>query len=129
VELRTHGIALTLDFGQPGEDDWLACAVVVDVPGFHGQFDCQLMRCDLEQFRSELANAVTAVGQSVEVRLVSTDPGIDLRFMVNRLGQIKGRYELQNYDAPGSPALFGSFEMDQTFLEPLLVQVDGVLRD
>ena len=128
MELHTYGLSLKLHFGKPTDEGWLVCSVVVDVPGFHGKLDCHVMQADLQQFRSQLAQAIDRIGEPTEVRLVGTEPGIDLVLTVNRLGQIHGTYELRNLDAPGSPALAGSFDMDQTFLRPLLSEVDRDLK-
>jgi hypothetical protein len=80
MELRTHGLALTLDFSPPNEDDWLACHVTVEVPGFSGKYPCWVWRSDLQSFHQQLLQMIERVGQPSAANLTSTDPGIDLRF-------------------------------------------------
>jgi hypothetical protein len=127
MELRTHGLTLTLAFSPPNEEGWLACQVAVEVPGFSGTFPCWVWRSDLESFHRQLVQMIDQVGQPAAANLTSTDPGIDLRFSMNRAGQIEGRYALQNFDSPGQPTLSGLFQMDQSYLPELLGEVERLL--
>src|SRR5262249_49443027 len=129
MQLRTHGLNLAIDFSSPNDDDWLACHVTVEVPGFSGAFPCWMWRSDLESFHRQLVRMVEQVGvTSAAANLTSTDPGIDLHFSMNRAGQIEGRYALQNFDSPGQATLSGSFEMDQSYLPGLVAQAVELLR-
>src|SRR4051812_47384474 len=127
MELRTHGLALDLIFGPSDEEGWMPCHAVVDVPGFHGEIDFPMLRTDLGLFRSQLADAVGTPERPSTARLVSTDPGLDLFLQVEKNGQVQGRYRFGL--GSDDPELSGRFVMDQTFLRPLLVQVDQVLAD
>jgi hypothetical protein len=128
VELRTHGLALTLDFSPPNDEDRMACNVAVEVPGFSGEFRCWVWRPDLQSFHRQLVQMIEQVGVASSAKLTSTDPGIDLRFSLNRAGRIEGRYALQNFDTPGQPTLSGDFQMDQSYLPGLLAQVAELLE-
>ena len=119
---------LRIDLSDPTEEGWMTCHVTAEVPGFAGVFNCWLWRCDLQGFRSQLADMIAHVGRPSSAELVGTEPGIDLRLSMDAMGRIEGRYTLQHFDALGSPALAGGFEMDQTYLAPLLGQVDKSLR-
>jgi hypothetical protein len=107
----------------------MTCEVSVQVPGFSGSFRVFLWSEDLEGFRAQLADMIAHHGRECQAELVGTEPGVVLRFAVDRRGHIYGRYELVNFDVSGSPALSGKFEMDRTYLAPLLARVDQVLRD
>jgi hypothetical protein len=128
IELRTHGLALQLDCPPLNPDGWVCGQLSVEVPGFRGSAPFFLYRPDLEAFRSQLASMIAQVGRASQAALIGTEPGIDLRLSLDTRGHVEGRYTLRHFDAPGSPALSGTFEMDQTFLAPLLAQVEGVLH-
>jgi len=128
MELRAEGLALSLKFGPPDGEGWLWCNTCITAPGFRGDLDFQMLRSDLESFRTRLSTAVVEANWPCDVRLASTDPGIDLRFRVEHTGQVVGEYQ---FGGCGShrPLLSGAFGMDQTYLGPLLAQVDRVLAD
>jgi hypothetical protein len=128
MELRTPGLALTLDFTPPDEDNWLACQVSVEVPGFSGDFPCCVWQSELDSFHRQLVRMSEQVGHPSTADLTSTDPGIDLHLSMNQAGQIEGRYALQNFDSPGQPTLSGFFQMDQSYLPSLLAQVVKLLQ-
>jgi hypothetical protein len=67
------------------------------------------------------------IGEDCTARFNSTEPGIDITLSMNDRGHIEGEYCFRNFDAPGSPALSGSFDMDQTYLRPLLREVTETL--
>ena len=62
------------------------CSVLVDVPGFRGEYDFQLERLNLELFRSQLTQAVKSAHWPCQAQLSSTDPGVDLVLQVARSG-------------------------------------------
>jgi hypothetical protein len=128
VELRTHGLAVRFTFAPPGRDGWMWCDVVVDVPGFHGEYAFQLERVNLELFWSQLAGAVESANWPCQAQLSSTDPGIDLVLRVARSGQVAGEYRFCNYNEGGA-VLSGTFGLDQTYLPPLLAQVERSLAE
>lgn len=104
------------------------CNAVVDAPGFRGDLDRHLQKADLERFRSQLAHSVEAAHRPCESRLCGLESGIDVSFRVERTGRVVGRYQFQSRGVGGA-TLHSSFEMDQTFLGPLLSQVEEVLRE
>lgn len=128
MELRAEGLTFTILFMAPDEDGWMWCNVIINVPGFRGDVDFQMLRSDLDRFHAELSASMIASNWPCEVRLESTDPGIDLSFRVERTGQIAGRYRFGGQD-PQRPILSGGFEMDQTYLGPLLTHTEQILAD
>src|SRR4051812_36186429 len=100
------------------------CGLVVDVPGFHGELDVQVWRADLTEFRDQLARSDEPTRWPCEVVFSSTEPGIELRFKVARTGRVGGAYRFGG--GFGAATLSGTFEMDQTFIRPLLEQVQRV---
>ena len=128
IHLRTYGLAIKLDFiAQP--DDWFSCEVYVEVPGFQGSFSCWVWRRDLERFTSQLEEMISRIGEQSSARLESTEPGIAITLSMNDRGHIDGKYCLRNFDAPGSPTLSGAFDIDQTYLRPLLRDITNVLTE
>ncbi len=128
MRLRTHGLSLSLDFSPPNAEDWLACHVTVQVPGFSGTFPCRVWRSDLESFHRQLVRMGEQIGVPSAADLTSTDPGIDLHFSMNRAGRIEGGYAFQNFDSTGRPTLSGVFAMDQSYLPGLAAQIAELLR-
>jgi hypothetical protein len=102
------------------------CDLIVDVPGFHGDLNFQMMRADLAAFRDQLARSDEPASWPCEVALSSTDPGVELRFRVARTGKIEGSYRFTG-GGVGMATLSGTFESDQTYLRLLLDQVQRVL--
>ncbi len=128
LEIRAHGLAAVFTFGTPDRGGWMACSVVVDVPGFHGEIDYAVERVYLELFRDELARARQSDNWPCEARLTDAEPGADVTISVGRAGQAAGRYEFCAYNQGGA-RLTGGFVLDQTFLGPLLRQVEQVLAE
>lgn len=129
MELRAEGLVFSIMFIlPPDEEGWMWCNAIVNVPGFRGDLDFQIMRGDLEAFRSQLAAATEPPSWPRDVRLASTEPGIDLSFRVEATGQVVGEYQFFG-QGPQSAVLSGTFRMDQTYLRPILTQVDSVLAE
>ena|SRR5437879_4277887 len=128
MELHAHGLHLRLELSEPCEEGWFTCRVEAEVPGFSGLIYCWLFSADLAAFRSELQSMLCNVGRPCSASLPETEPGLSLQLNMLDRGHIEGRYRLQNFDAPGSPTLSGSFEMDQTYLEPLLAAIERALQ-
>src|SRR4051794_34784645 len=80
LELRAEGLAFTITFTPPDSEGWMWCNAIVDAPGFRGAFDFQMLRADLDHFRTQLSASVVAANWPCDVRLASTEPGIDLSF-------------------------------------------------
>ena len=104
------------------------CNAIINVPGFRGDVDFHMLRSDLERFRVELSASMVASNWPCEVHLESTDPGVILTFRVERTGQIAGEYQIGGRGAY-RPVITGSFGMDQTYLGPLLAQVERLLTE
>jgi hypothetical protein len=115
-------------FTPPDDEGWMWCNANINAPGFRGDLDFQMLRSDLESFRIQLLGGLVWANWPCEARLASTDPGIDLSFRIERTGQVTGSYR---FGGRGTyrPELSRDFEMDQTFLGPLLTQVEQVLAD
>lgn len=80
-----------------------------------------MLRTDLDPFQAQLVHSLDGANWPCEVRLASTDPGVDLLFRVERTGRITGAYQFG-----GDDRLFsGAFTMDQTYVGPLLAQMNN----
>jgi hypothetical protein len=128
MELRAEGLAFSIMFTPPDDEGWMWCNAIVNVPGFRGDVDFHMLRSDLECFHAGLSAAMVASNWPCEVHLESTDPGVDLSLHVERTGQINGDYQFGGRGAY-RPVISGSFAMDQTYLGPLLAQVEQLLID
>jgi hypothetical protein len=104
------------------------CSATVDAAGFRGELDFQMLRSDLDSFRAQLSDSLVQANWPSDVRLASTEPGVDLSFRIDRTGQVVGAYRFGGLGAH-RPVLSGAFEMDQTYLGPLLGQVERDLAD
>jgi len=135
IEIRSMGLFLHmtlrgLDDEQilRGLDDeqWIDCHVLVDVPGVHGEFDVHMLLSDLTSFRDQLVGSIDPSNWPCEVCWTSIEPGIDLRLEIDRRGRVQGVYRLGGDDAY-KVVLSGEFFLDQTYLGPLLAQVERAL--
>jgi hypothetical protein len=126
VVFRTDGLALSLVFTPPDVEGWMWCSVTLDVPGFHGEYDCQLLRSDLEQFCSELAFLDTPANWPRRARFCTTEFGIELVLQVQRRGHVLGEYRFANHQARAI-TLTGTFEGDHTCVRPFLTQLQQEL--
>jgi hypothetical protein len=115
-------------FTLPDDEGWMWCNAIINAPGFRGDLDFQMLRSDLDSFRTQLSAARVVANWPCEARLASTDPGIEVSFRIERTGQVAGTYR---FGGRGTyrPVLSGEFGMDQTYLDPLLTQVERVLAD
>lgn len=128
LDLRTEGLTLAILFTPPDKEGWMWCNAIVEVPGFRGDFDFQMLRADIIPFHAQLLDSLDGTNWPCEARLTSTEPGIDLSFRVERTGRIAGVYGFGGHGTY-RPSLSGAFVMDQTYLGPLLVQVERLLSD
>ena len=126
--LRAEGLSLDIRFAPLDDEGWMWWNAVIHVPGFRGDLDFQMLKADLYMFRTRLSASTIAENWPCDARLASTDPGMDLSFRVERTGQVVGEYQFGGCRAQ-PPLLSGTFGMDQTYLGPLLAQIDGVLAD
>jgi hypothetical protein len=128
MELHTEGLAFNLTFTTPDDEGWMCCNAVLNTPNFRSTLDFFLQRVDLDLFQSQLVHAVEPAHWPCAIRLCGLEPGIDVAFRVERSGQVNGSYRFQSRST-GEATLSGTFCMDQTFLQPLLRQVEGDLRE
>jgi hypothetical protein len=130
MRLQTHGLDLTLAaISRAGADGWFTLQVTVVVPGFRGDYKCDFELNDLERFRGELAKLGSSVGRPASARLGCAEPGLQLDFAMNRVGQIHGRFELESQRPDGIPtSLVGGFSMDQSFLPSLRASVECLVQ-
>lgn len=125
IEFRTHGFSGTLDFGEPDAEGWMSCDVRIRVPGFETDYRCNVERANLEVLRDALARLNGAGRDVASLEWSAMERGIALRLELNRLGQVKGSYELRS-DSSG-PCLSGAFEADQTHLRQWQSDVERTL--
>ena len=104
----------------------MSCQVRIRVPGFEANYACGVQRSELELLRSELARLIRSVGHTeADAEWSAVEMGISLAFKLNRLGQVKGGYELRSRS--DGPRLIGEFEADQTHLHRWASELDQVL--
>jgi hypothetical protein len=115
-------------FTPPDEEGWMWCNAIINAPSFRGDLNFQMLWLDLDSFRTQLSASLAEANWPCEVRLASTDPGIDVLFRVERTGQVVGTYQFGGLGTH-RPMLSGAFEMDQTYLGTLLAQVERELAD
>lgn len=126
MEFRAEGLAFSLQVTPPDCEGWMWCHAVVEAPHFHGGLDFFMLRYDLEAFRDALSNALDDARWPCEVRLESTEPGVELWFRVERTGRVAGGYRFGDV-AEFQSMLSGKLTMDQTYLGPWLKQVRRAL--
>lgn len=126
IEFNTHGFNGTIEFGEPDAEQWISCGVRIRVPGFEANYACNVQRPELKGLRAELDRLNRSRGQGEATAKWNTmEMGISLRFALNRLGQVKGSYELRSQS--DGPSLSGNFEADQTHLRQWLFEIDQAL--
>lgn len=125
MEFHTHGLNGRLSFGEADDEGWMSCHVWMRAPGFEVNYTCNVHRQEIEILRNTLAS-LNCAGQDGAVGEWSTmELGISLRLEVNRLGQVKGCYELRS-DSNG-PSLRGTFDADQSHLRHWMSEVERSL--
>ncbi len=126
MELRAEGLAFTIMFTPPDDEGWMWCNAIINTSGFRGHLHFQMLRSDLDSFRTQLSASLPETNWPCEARLSTTDPGLDLSLRVERTGRVAGNYQ---YGGLGAyrPVLSGAFAMDQTYLGPMLAQVERAL--
>src|SRR5687767_5841955 len=117
----THGLSATFCLSEANAEGWMICRVRVVVPGFGGEYRCNVHLDDLKGFRQDLEGAESSVGQPAAIGFSSLEPGLEIRMEVTRLGQIQGRYAFGSVHE--GPVLSGEFSADQTYLRDWLKQV------
>jgi hypothetical protein len=131
IELHSHGLHLELTIsGPPTDEDWLRATVRVEVPGFAGEYSCQLQTRDLERFAVQLENMHRTTGSESTAELSSAEPGIRIVLRSNRFGQVGGLFELESQRPGGVPTLLsGPFEMDQSYLPGLVRSIMNAVHE
>jgi hypothetical protein len=130
IELHSHGLHLELvPLGPPTVEEWFNATVRAEVPGFAGDYSCQLQLRDLERFGEQLEKMHGAAGSESTAELCSAEPGIRIVCRCNKFGQISGRYELESQRSEGVPTLLsGPFDMDQSYLPELCRSIRSALH-
>jgi hypothetical protein len=131
IEFRADGLALKIAAYSPaGSEDWPTVLVKSSSNGFQGEFIAWLQTEDLTRFATELSRMVTDLGQELTATLASAEPDLNIELKLDRHGRIKGRYrfESERRDAGIPTVLSGQFEMDQTYIPLLLMQVHELTK-
>src|SRR5262249_41116961 len=101
-------------------ENWAACEVAVDVPGFSGRFQRQVMPPEVLRFASDLEALHDRLSKGGEVTFRPCEPNVVLAFRLLATGHVAGSYEFRS-EFVGGARLTGNFEADQSYL-PDVVQ-------
>ena len=72
---------------------------------------------------------VDGLGRELKASLVSTELDLEIELRSDRRGQIDGSYRFVSERRDGIPTeLSGAFDMDQTYIPPLLAQVRNLIE-
>lgn len=66
MELRTEGLAFSIVFTPPDDEGWMWCNAIVNVPGFRGDVDFQMLRSDLDIFHAQLSSSLDGANGRVK---------------------------------------------------------------
>ena len=114
---------------KAGPEGWLQFLVKIQVPGFQGKFEAEMQLEDLERFKIDLRNMDDRIGEECDASLEGAEPGIYLKLKSNKLGQVYCEYEFESERYDGKPTcLSGSFEIDQTYIKPLMLSVSEDIK-
>jgi hypothetical protein len=110
-------------------EEWFNhCHVSVKSSHFSGSFECSIHRLDVVSFLEDLTNlhkqSLVPRTQIFSARFNTMEGDIDIKFEMHHLGKIIGSYALGN---PNSQVLTGTFTMDQTYISPLLKDIEHIL--
>ena len=130
MKLNCQRFELTIDpLTKEGPEGWLHVFVKIQVPGFQGKFEAEIQLEDLERFKVDLKNMDDRLGAECNASLESAEPGIYLKLKSNKLGQVYCGYEFESERYDGKPTcLSGAFEIDQTFIKPLMLTVSEDIK-
>ena len=128
--LKCHRLDLIIKpAGKPGPEGWIHLDVRVSVPGFEGGFGAELQVEDLERFRNDLIHMDKHLGKDCKADLSGVEPGISISLESDKLGNIEGEYRFESDMYNGKPTcLSGAFNLDQTFLNPLIKSISEDLK-
>ena len=130
MKLKCHRFDLSIEpLTKVGAEGWLHFQVEIMVPGFSGSFEAEMQFEDLERFKNDLSEMEQKVGIECEALLGSAEPGIHILLKSDRLGRVTGEYQFESERYNGEPTcLSGLFEIDQTFIKPLMVSVSEDIK-
>lgn len=130
IELNTHGASFIIAAHSPTDvEGWCKVHVQVKTNGFQGEAIAWLMTEGLKSFEKDLGAMMQNVGKELSTRLCSPEPDLDIQLVMNRLGQIQGKFALESERRDGIPTvLSGSFSMDQSFLPELRRQTKDLVK-
>ncbi len=125
MQLRTPALQLELSSKRiADQEDWCRVWVTAQTPAFQGEFEGWLQSADLARFAEELDSMQVNVGKACTATLSSAEPDIHLELKMQTLGGVSGAFALRpDPQAGGTTSLSGTFEVDQSYLGPLLASV------
>jgi hypothetical protein len=132
IHINTLGLnlAITLSVNpyshlEVAYEDWIRCDVKLVVPGFTGSLPVELELLDFSRFLDELRRMSLSVGTPMQAALSGLEPGMALELNSDHTGHIFGKYEfIHNWNA-AEIKLIGSFEMDQSYIQPLILEIQN----
>lgn len=131
MKLATTGLTIELQPRRAVDGEgWVRVQVVLAVNGFRGDFEGWLQLVDLEHFARELDAMYRSVGRQATATLASAEPDIEVKLVMQPLGNIKGTYAFESERLSGTPTvLSGAFEIDQSYLPSMRNSVESLIVD
>ncbi len=109
-------------------ENWAACEVAVDVPGFSGRFQWNVMPPEVLRFAADLEALHRKLPQGGEVTFRPCEPNVVLAFRLLSTGRVAGSYELRS-EFVGGARLTGDFEADQSYLPDIVQSLRRFARE
>jgi hypothetical protein len=129
MELKATGLQMKLiPHSKADTEDWAKVTLSIECNGFRGEFVAWLQTEDVQRFRAELVTMYQSVGSPTTARLCSAEPDIDVELKMDARGHVEGNYRFESERINGSPTvLSGAFEMDQSFIPDLTMQLEELV--
>ena len=108
------------------EGDWVKAAIAVEIPGYSANFLADLRTEEFKEFRDQLA----AMNQELEgtASLISIENAIEAKAVMDSLGGIYWEVSTRYPISTGAVLTF-AFGSDQSYLNPLIKELDEVLKE
>ncbi|WP_211655442.1 WapI family immunity protein [Planococcus alpniumensis] len=123
IEVLKRSYPKSVDFWDA---NWLDTMIIIKIPGYSAHFDAQLRADEFRDFHKQLKEMNKRLKRKVE--LTSMEGVIDVQGRINLLGRIVWKVETQYPVGTGAVLTF-EFDSDQSFVPPLLKELEGVLTN
>ena len=117
-----------LEGTPPPYNHSLKCQVDITSHSFSAKFRWDALMDDFKRFRDELKLMDERLGKTGVARLRGLEPGVEIQFKMNELGNIDGNFIFSDFSESGAEAtkLIGSFHCDQTYLSGIISEVKKI---